>query len=63
VDFRKEHLLHFCWSGSGGDLLAPADGKAGEANFTFTPGKTKDRALHVGLYAIPAKAKVKVTTP
>jgi hypothetical protein len=61
VDFRKEHLLLFCWSGSRGDLLEPADGKAGEANFTFTPGKEKNNALHVGTYAVPAKAKVKVT--
>jgi hypothetical protein len=61
VDLRKEHLLLFCWSGSGGDLLTPADSKAGEANFTFSPGKTKDKALHVGLFAVPARAKVKVT--
>jgi hypothetical protein len=62
VDFRKEHLLLFCWGGSRGDSLDPAEGKAGEANFTFTPGKDKNNAPHVGLYAIPAKAKVKVTT-
>ena len=60
VDFRKEHLLLFCWSGSRGDSLDPAEGKAGEANFTFAPGKDKNNALHQGLYAIPAKAKVKV---
>jgi hypothetical protein len=63
VDFRKEHLLLFCWSGSRGDLLVPAEGKAGEANFTFTPGKEKNNALHVGLFAVPARAKVKVTAP
>jgi hypothetical protein len=37
VDFGKEHLLLFCWSGSRADSLAPAEGKVGEATTSRSP--------------------------
>jgi hypothetical protein len=61
VDFKKEHLLLFSWSGSGGDRLTAAESKAGEANFEFSAGFTDDLRRHAKLFAIPAKAKVKIT--
>jgi hypothetical protein len=61
VDFKKERLLLFSWSGSGGDGVTPALGKAGEANFHYAGGKTSDLVRHARLFAIPARAKVKVT--
>lgn len=59
VDFRKEHLLLFIWSGSRGDRLKAA-GKASEVTFEYTAGKTDDVFRHVIMFTVPAKAKVKV---
>lgn len=59
VDFRKEHLLLFAWGGSSGDRLKVA-GKASEATFEYTAGKTDDVFRHVKMFAVPARAKVKV---
>jgi hypothetical protein len=63
VDLRKEHLLLFTWAGSGGDRVEPAAGaaKAGEAAFIYRPGVTFDLVQHTKLFAIPARAKPKVT--
>lgn len=60
VDFEKEHLVLFSWSGSGGDKLAPTEGKPGEAAFVYTAGFTDDLRRHAHLFAVPAKAKVLV---
>ncbi|MBY0228478.1 MAG: hypothetical protein K2W96_04270 [Gemmataceae bacterium] len=61
ADLKKEEVLVFSWTGSGGDRLVPAEGKAGEAAFTYTPGKSGDKARHLKFFAVPAKARVKVT--
>ena len=61
VDFAKEKLVLFSWSGSGGDKLAgqlSGDGKT--ATFLYSPGLTRDLRPHVHLYAIPKGAEVKV---
>lgn len=63
VDFTKEQLVLFQWSGSGQDKLSSVantkDGKT-TVNFTMTPGKTKDLRSHAHLFAIPAGAECKV---
>jgi hypothetical protein len=59
VDFTKEKLLYFAWSGSGGDRLTPVveKGKDGPAvTFLYSPGLTRDLRAHVHLYAIPKNA-------
>jgi hypothetical protein len=60
VDFKKERLLLFRWRGSPGDRLTPQRGRAGEAVFVYAESVTDDCVLHVQLFAVPAKAKVKV---
>src|SRR5262245_41610081 len=62
VNFRKEHLLLFRWSGSGSGRIVPVQSKAGEANFEFTGAGLKIHVAHAKLFAVPARAKVKVTT-
>jgi hypothetical protein len=61
IDFEREHLVLFSWTGSGGDKITPVEGKVGEATFDYTAGFTDDIARHARLFAIPAKATVKVT--
>ena len=61
VNFRKERLLLFSWFGSPRDSLQPAPSKAGEANFEITRAITKKAVLQARLFAVPAKARVKVT--
>ncbi|MCI0459329.1 MAG: hypothetical protein L0Z62_20460 [Gemmataceae bacterium] len=59
VDFAKDKLLFFAWSGSGGDRLTPTvdKGKDGPAvTFAYSPGLTRDLRAHVHLYAIPKGA-------
>jgi hypothetical protein len=59
VDFKKEHLLLFRWSGSGQDKLTPSEetkDKKATVTFTWTPGFTKDLREHAVLFAIPADA-------
>jgi hypothetical protein len=63
VDFKKEYLLLFRWSGSGGDKLQVAveKEKKGEvAVFTRKRGLTRDLRRHVRLFAVPAKMEYKV---
>ncbi len=63
VDFAKEKLVLFAWSGSGGDRIAGAAGKDGKtAEFTYTGGLTFDLRQHVKLFVVPKDAEVKVTT-
>jgi hypothetical protein len=61
VDFKKERLLLFSWSG-GDDRLTPVEGKPGEAAFEFVAGPSEELLTHAKLFAVPARAKVKVTT-
>ena len=56
VDFDKSYILIFAWAGSGGDKLAAVDEK-GEAVFTVTRGKTKDRRQHLRVFAVAKDAK------
>jgi hypothetical protein len=58
VNFEKEKLVFFAWSGSGQDKVAP-DAKA-PGTFTYTRGLTRDLRRHVRLYAVPKGAKVEV---
>ena len=61
INFDKEKLVVFAWSGSGGDKLtgaAGADGKS--AVFTYSPGATDDLRRHALAFAVPKDAKVEV---
>jgi hypothetical protein len=62
VNFRKEHLLLFCWTGANSDRLTPVNSKAGGANFEITAKEDGKATYHAKLFAVPARAKVKVTT-
>jgi hypothetical protein len=61
VDFSKEKLLLFAWSGGSSNQLRgklSEDGK--RVNFTFIPGRVRDPKRHVHLFAVPKDAEVKV---
>jgi hypothetical protein len=61
VDFSKEKLLLFAWSGGSSNQLRGKltdDGK--RVNFTFIPGRVRDPQRHVHLFAVPKDAEVKV---
>lgn len=62
VNFEKEKLVVFAWSGSGQDRVAgtlvTADKKA-TATFVFTPGATLDLRSHAKLFVLPKDATVK----
>lgn len=62
VDFSKEKLLVFAWSGSGQDKVnvtgETKDGKT-TVTTTYTPGKTRDLRQHVKLFVVPKDALVK----
>jgi hypothetical protein len=61
VNLKKEYLLVFNWTGSGGDRVDMKLSKDGKTvTFTKTDGITLDLTLHVKLYAIPSGAKYKV---
>ncbi len=56
VDFRKEYLLVFVWSGSGEDRLTHAVRKradGAEGVFTFEGGKSKDLRRHQKAFVLP----------
>jgi hypothetical protein len=63
VDFTKEYLLLFQWSGSGGDRISSKtemqDGKS-NVTFTYTAGLTKDLKQHTALFGMPAGSTYKV---
>jgi hypothetical protein len=63
LDFDKEKLVVFAWSGSGGDKLGgelnTADKKT-TALFKLTPGLTRDLRQHIHLFVVPKDAEVKV---
>ena len=57
VDFTKEDLALFQWSGSGGDKLThTTDAKDGKTTVTTTmkAGLTRDLKQHTHLFAMPA---------
>jgi hypothetical protein len=59
VDFAKEYLVLFGWSGSGQDKLSfnvEKDNKRQVVVFSYVPGKTRDLRPHVFLYAVPKDA-------
>ena len=59
VDFQRQQLLLFAWSGSGLDKLTP-EARKEELVFKYIPGLTRDLRQHVRLFAIPKRAKWKV---
>jgi hypothetical protein len=61
VDFAKEKLVVFVWSGSGQDrLTGELVKRGGTAQFTFTVGLTDDLRHHGQVFAVPNYAKVEV---
>jgi len=61
VDFAKQQLLLFSWSGSGGDKLsfATVEGK-NEVMFAFKKGLTLDLRAHAHLFVLPKGTAWKV---
>jgi hypothetical protein len=65
VDFTKQQVLFFAWSGSGGDELTytvEKGEKGAEVIFQYQRGLQKNLAPHVRLFAIPKDATWKVQT-
>jgi hypothetical protein len=63
IDFAKQKLVVFVWSGSGGDKLAGSLSKDGKtAVFTHTRGLTDDLREHAAAFAVPRDCGVKVVT-
>lgn len=63
VNFEKEKLVVFAWSGSGRDVIAGVlvtEEKKATAQFTYTPGATKDNRPHFRLFVVPKDAEMKV---
>jgi len=63
VDFTKEKLVFFAWSGSGQDRVsASLDPLAAQLTvvFKYTPGLTRDFRRHARLFAIPKTAVYRV---
>lgn len=59
VDFGKEHLLRFKWSGSGRDQVSfstEADKEGPVVVFKYTAGLTRDLRQHSRLYAVANNA-------
>ena len=55
VDFSKEYLLLFRWSGSGGDQLTGSGETT--ATFAYQRGLTKDLRQHLHLFAVAKDSK------
>ena len=65
VNFKKEELLFFSWSGSGQDKLAYTVDKGEKGPlvlFHYQPGLTRDLRMHARLFALPQAATWKVAT-
>ena len=63
IDFRKQQILFFAWSGSGGDKLTYRLDKGATGPvviFEYQRGLQKNLAPHVRLFAIPKGATWKV---
>jgi len=54
VDFDRQFVLLFAWSGSGQDRLTHvvAESFPEQIRFTYTPGRTRDLRQHVKVYAL-----------
>ena len=59
IDFAKQKLVLFAWSGSGGDKLSYTADKD-EVAFALKRGLTRDLRQHRLLFAMPKDAKFKV---
>lgn len=62
VDFTREKLVVFVWSGSGQDKLTPelkTEGKKTMAVFVYKAGATEDLRRHGLVFAVPRDAEVK----
>lgn len=63
VDFDKEQLLLFVWSGSGQDKLTPefkvlcSKSKESEVVFRYVPGDSTDKKGHARLFVVPKDKK------
>jgi hypothetical protein len=64
VDFEKEQVVYFAWSGSGQDKItfASAGAAAPVVTFSYTAGRTRDIRAHTKLFALPKDATYKVVT-
>ncbi|MBN9119832.1 MAG: hypothetical protein J0I06_11845 [Planctomycetes bacterium] len=63
VDFSKEKLVVFAWSGSGRDAVTGATRTADKkllAQFLYAPGATRDLRQHFKVFVVPGDAEVKV---
>ena len=59
IDFKKQVLFVFAWRGSGQDEMSYTlkkdtsdESNAGEVEFTYRPGRTRDLRPHTKVYAI-----------
>ncbi len=59
VDFAKQQMLYFAWSGSGGDKLEPKV-EEGKVLFQYKPGLTRDLRPHFKLFVLPKDATWKI---
>jgi hypothetical protein len=62
IDFAKQKLVLFVWSGSGGDKIGAGvrrDGASRAAIFTYTRGETDDLRDHALAFAVPKDYEVK----
>src|SRR5262245_17386622 len=59
VNFEKEKLVLFAWSGSGQDKIKPVENNTGA--FIYSLGLTRDLRMHTHLFVVPKDAEVKVT--
>lgn len=63
VDFAKEKVVVFAWSGSGGDKLVPGTSPTAarlSVIFTYTAGATDDVKQHAFVFAVPKGAMIDV---
>jgi hypothetical protein len=61
VDFEKQQLLFFSWSGRMDDKIAATSDKD-EITFTLTKGKTGNNRSQQQMFVVPKDAKYKVET-
>lgn len=60
IDFDKEHLFIFAWSGSGRDRLEmeSTGEEAMTLTFKYSAGRTRDLRQHVKLFVAPQDATI-----
>lgn len=64
VNFEKEQVIYFAWSGSGGDKLSykiEGSKEKPEVVFQYNPGFTRDLQRHSRLFALAKNATFKIT--